>query len=196
VKSAFKEIAFSIVNEDADALSTQLFQKYASGSNAFLWLIETYPALNLTLNNLLDQYRNHNPIISLNEGVLKLLEELKVSKATLILVTDGRGVTQRNKIKALQIEHFFDKIYISEEIGHEKGDGYTFNLIDKDYPKHDKVMFGDNPLKDFEWPNNLYWISIGLRSSAQNIHPQIANSKWGEPHHYINTFADLVIQYE
>jgi putative hydrolase of the HAD superfamily len=196
VKSAFNEIASSIDIENAEDLSQRLFQKYLSGSNAFNWLIETYPALNLTLNGLLDQYRNHLPEISLNESVLSLLEVLKTSEAVLILVSDGRSVTQRNKIKALKIESFFKEIYISEEIGHEKSDGYTFKIINEDYPDHDKVMFGDNPLKDFEWPNNLEWISIGLRNSGQNIHSKITDNKWGYPHHYINTFADLVIQYE
>lgn len=196
MKSAFKEISSSIDNENAENLSRQLFQKYSSGSNAFNWLIETYPSLNLTLNGLLDQYRNHLPEISLNNGVFELLENLKANGSILILVSDGRSITQRNKLKSLKIEHFFNEIYISEEIGHEKNDGYTFNLINEKYPNHDKVMFGDNPSKDFEWPNNLEWITIGLRNSGQNIHPQITDNKWGHPHHYINTFADLVIKYE
>ena len=196
VKSAFNEIAASVSTENSEELSLQLFQKYAEGSNAFKWLIETYPTLSLTIEKLLDQYRSHVPKISLNKGVLRLLEELKASSATLVLVSDGRSITQRNKIKALNIESFFKEIYISDEIGHDKSDGYTFSLINEDYPNHDKVMFGDNPLKDFEWPNNLEWITIGLRNSGQNIHPQITANKWGHPHHYIDTFADLVIQYE
>lgn len=196
VKSAFNEIASSVSTKSSDELSKQLFQKYSEGTNAFKWLIDNYPTMNLTIEKLLEQYRNHVPNISLNNGVLRLLKEIKSSEAILVLVTDGRSVTQRNKIKALDIEPFFKEIYISEEIGHEKSDGYTFHLINEDYRDHDKVMFGDNPLKDFEWPNNLNWISIGLRDAGQNIHPQVTDNKWAHPHHYIDTFANLVIQYE
>ena len=104
VKSAYGEIAERVGHPEA---IQQMLDWYHEGKNAFAELINTY-GLNITIGECLQIYRNHYPNISLDAGVKEFLEELKGYGAKLGLITDGRSISQRNKIKALGLEGFFD----------------------------------------------------------------------------------------
>ena len=58
-------------------------------------------------------YRLHKPKIKLNSDVRKLIDTLKKNNATLVILTDGRSVTQRLKINALNLQSL--PLFISEE---------------------------------------------------------------------------------
>lgn len=65
----------------------------------------------------------------------------------LVLVTNGLKEVQRPRLSRSTVEHFFDAIVVSDEIGHAKPDAaffdYTFNEIG--HPDKSKVlMIGDN----------------------------------------------------
>jgi putative hydrolase of the HAD superfamily len=47
------------------------------------------------------------------------LKQLKANGYKLGLITDGRSISKRKKIKALNIEKYFEYILISEEFGTE-----------------------------------------------------------------------------
>ena len=99
----------------------------------------------------LSVYRLHNPSISLFPGVRKLLKDLSIYP--LYLVTDGNKVVQYNKVKALGIEHYFKKLYITHRYGvqNAKPSVFCFERI-KAAEKcnyRDIVYIGDNPAKDF-----------------------------------------------
>lgn len=125
---------------------------------------------------ILQRYHHHSPTISLYPDALTFLERNFHQNIPMVLVTDGKSITQRNKINALGISQFFQKIYISEEVGEEKLGGKAFHEIHKLWPNHSKVMIGDNPKKDFLIPNQLQWLTIQLEDRGQNIHAAVSPS--------------------
>ena len=120
--------------------------------------------------SLLWIYRLHAPTIALSPDVASALKKLeKLSKAVAIL-TDGRSISQRQKLKALGLEHL--PAYISEECQSEKPDVQRYRKVMEDFPAATYLYVGDNPKKDFVAPNSLGWTSIGLRGNGYNVHSQ------------------------
>ncbi len=66
------------------------------------------------------------------------------------LITNGRGLIQRRKLRGLDLETSFDSVVISEEIGCRKPDPRIFShaLAELDEPAHAAVYVGDNPEPD------------------------------------------------
>lgn len=123
-------------------------------------------------------YRYHKPKITLSEGVEATLNELKGREVILGLITDGRSETQRNKIKVLGLDRWFDNenIIISEEFGSEKTDERNFRFFMNKYSGSEFMYIGDNPKKDFVVPNRLGWKSVMLKDDGRNIQKQEAVS--------------------
>ena len=119
--------------------------------------------------SLLWVYRLHKPNISLTqeaEHILKLLAERNV---TTLILTDGRSVSQRMKLKSLGLENY--PAFISDEFdGAVKPNLKRFKYIEESYPLSKFVYVGDNPKKDFIAPNKLGWLTIGLKSHPSFIH--------------------------
>jgi putative hydrolase of the HAD superfamily len=119
--------------------------------------------------SLLWAYRLHQPDISLTSQTADLLKNLE-SKYPVAILTDGRSISQRLKLKALGLSHL--PVYISEEHGADKPSPLRFELIMREMPAAHYVYVGDNPKKDFLAPNALGWTTIGLRDDGRNIHRQ------------------------
>lgn len=109
-------------------------------------------------------FRGHAPDPSVyhpSPSMLRILKDLRQdSEVDLILITDGRSLTQRNKIKAAGLHDFFkeDDIYISEETGHDKNHPDTFlHIMEKYAGAREFHYVGDNPIKDFLYPSRLGW---------------------------------------
>jgi putative hydrolase of the HAD superfamily len=100
-----------------------------------------------------------------------VLETLKFNGHFLGLLTDGRSITQRNKLKALGLEDFFDQLVISEEFGSEKPNikNYKSFIVES---VQSYVIIADNTSKDFITANILNWTSIGILDNGSNIHKQ------------------------
>ena len=103
-----------------------------------------------------------------------MLKDLKENGFILGLITDGRSITQRNKLQSLQISDFFDSIIISEENGFSKPHPFNYQQIEARYIKSDVFLYiGDNTDKDFNYPLiNEKWRSICVLDNGLNIHPQ------------------------
>jgi len=87
---------------------------------------------------------------SLYPGVLPVLEQLAAS-ATLALVTNGLGDIQRARIERLGIEHHFDAVVISAEVGVAKPDPAIFSLVFESLDDPDRagaLMVGDSLSSD------------------------------------------------
>lgn len=119
--------------------------------------------------SLLWVYRLHAPEIRLTPVVREFLDRLQ-EKCHLAILTDGRSVSQRQKIKALGLAHL--PAYISEDYGADKPSPLRFERIMCDMPASRYLYIGDNPKKDFLAPNSLGWVTIGLRDRGRNIHSQ------------------------
>ena len=139
-------------------------------------------------------YRYHKPQITLSIGVEEMFDELKFRNVTLGIITDGRSETQRNKIKALGLEKWFqdENIIISEEFGSEKTDERNFRYFTSKYPGSRYTYVGDNPNKDFLVPNRLGWKTIMLKDDGRNIHKQGAVPMEYLPQITINEFDELL----
>ena len=87
----------------------------------------------LTKDHILKLYRNHIPNITLYDDAKYFLEKLRLRGIEMHLITDGRSITQRNKIRALDIEKYFNKIIISEGFNIHK---QNFNLSKEFLPQH------------------------------------------------------------
>ena len=131
----------------------------------------------LSRDLLLEIYRSHFPSIELYDDSCQLLAFLVENKAKLAMITDGRSLSQRQKLKALNIEHLFKPIQISEETGYPKPNSESYLAIETRYPNHQYIYIGDNPKKDFVTPNKLGWKTYGLKDRGNNVHPQVEKAR-------------------
>lgn len=137
------------------------------------WIGELCVELNLAPSlkeSLLWIYRLHRPSITLDIDIKNTLHLLS-KKSILSILTDGRSITQRQKINALGLSHL--PIYISDEYGASKPSTLGFEIIMQDFPEKKYYYVGDNLLKDFIAPNHLGWTTICLLDNGSNIHRQI-----------------------
>jgi putative hydrolase of the HAD superfamily len=194
LKSAYKDIAKLVSPEGAETVYLEMFERYQAGENVFAWLIVQYgPAVeDLTVQKLIKLYREHYPEISLAEEVHDFITRLGSSSIAFGLITDGRSITQRNKLKALGIEQSFADIIISEEFGSEKPDDRNYLYYQQKYPASHLYYIGDNTGKDFIVPAKLGWTTICIQDRGMNIHPQQLD-RLPVPDYIISTFKEIEI---
>lgn len=150
----------------------------------------------MTIARCVSIYRTHIPDISLDNDTREVLDYLKMrDDTTVALITDGRTVTQSNKISALGLDRYIcgEDTYISESVGHDKHTPYSFNQLMKRYPDARYIYVGDNPAKDFIIPRQLGWTTVGLRDKGINIHPQITTPGLpGQPDCWIDSLKQII----
>lgn len=192
LKSAYVEIAKVLEATKWTELYGRMFSLYRKKENVFEYLATNYK-VEITL--LLDIYRNHNPRIKPFDGVTDLLTDLKHKDGKLCIITDGRSITQRNKLKALGLTGYFDKIIVSEEIGSEKPSLKNYLIIEKTFPGCSYTYVADNFKKDFIVPNKRGWKSIGVLDNGMNIHNNTYDFFKEEfcPQNIIHQISDLKI---
>ena len=167
LKSAFNAIATKVDSAN-DSLFDQMLFWYQNKENVFQKIEALY---GVSVTELRQLYRSHYPHFSKNSEIVTLLNSLKEKGFFLGLITDGYSLTQRNKIKALGIEHLLDLIVISEEFGSEKPNENNYKVFHQ-FATKNYYYIGDNTAKDFLTPNRLGWITVCLLNNGDNIHPQ------------------------
>ncbi len=120
-------------------------------------LLKSHGALNSKLiKHCIKTYRYHKPNIKLAPEANRVLDSFATRP---YLVTDGHKEVQSNKVKALDIQSRFNRIYITHRYGvrYAKPSIYCFELIRKREKCAWSEMFyvGDNPEKDFVNLNSL-----------------------------------------
>jgi putative hydrolase of the HAD superfamily len=168
LKSAFRAIAAHI-DATHTGLFDEMFDWYKARQDVFGNLGARYE--HAVKEDLKAIYRNHVPQFDPLSESRELLIALKNQGHYLGLVTDGFSITQRNKIKALDMEHLFDRIVVSEEFGSEKPSEQNFAVFHELGTK-DYFYISDNISKDFIAPNKLGWKTVCLLDDGQNIHRQ------------------------
>ena len=193
LKSAYSEISRKVGTKDEpNKVYDFLWHVWNEGGDPFGELISHYH-LNVTKEYLIELYRTHQPSLSLDKTIIDVLNELKKNDVVLCLITDGRSITQRNKIKALGLDKYFENnIIISEEIGCDKLSPHAFEILESKYPDAEKFYVGDNPVKDFYWPNCFGWTSVCLRDDERNIHPWHDVSTSKSPKYVISDMSDVL----
>ncbi|PIA77472.1 hypothetical protein BFR04_08500 [Gaetbulibacter sp. 4G1] len=174
LKSAFSEIALKIgkiVSVESSVVYNQMLACFYNKENVFEDIINRHN-LSISINELLDIYRNHNPKLELSKDRVEVLNELKCKGIVLGLMTDGRSKQQRSKIEALKLNTWISEILISEEFGTEKPNINNYKHFENLFGKAKYYYIGDNVKKDFITPNKLGWVTICLKNNGLNIHKQ------------------------
>jgi putative hydrolase of the HAD superfamily len=118
------------------------------------------------INSLIDVYRSHKPDISLFTDAVSFLDRIHGQKK-LGLLTDGYLNVQQNKVAALGIEHFFDIIVYTDEMGRDfwkpHQAGYEKIMNNLSVIGNECIYIGDNPTKDFFSANKLGWKTIQIK---------------------------------
>ena len=173
LRSAYRDIAAQTESRyGLEGIFDRMLRWWHEDENVFQHLIDAY-GLDMTVDELLTVYRSHVPAIRLDEETKHLLDYLH-RIAVIGLITDGRSLTQRHKIEALELSAYMDEedVLISEETGFEKPSEVPYRHFMARYPLCTYYYIGDNPSKDFVAPDRLGWISICLFDDGRNIHPQ------------------------
>ncbi len=167
LKSAYCEIAKTVDLNNWKLLYTRLMSLYRSGNDVFNFISETYGT---PKEALIQTYREHIPDISLFDGALQLMMAIKEKQGKIGILTDGRSLTQRNKVKALGLNDIVDLLVISEDLGTEKPHQNNYLIFEENFGSGKYYYIADNYKKDFITPNKLGWETIGLVDNGKNIH--------------------------
>lgn len=189
LKSAYREIAtYAAQMCTGSGVSIQvlevkayeaMMEAYHDGKNAFEAL-NAFLGFELPIAELLQMYREHVPQISLEEDVRYTLDKLKAEGVLMGIVSDGRELTQWNKIKALGLTEWIDEscviINSSQDCFKPNPCGYQ-RLVEAvvAIAQEEEISFtyiGDNLKKDFIWPKKNGWQTVCLRDDGRNIHLQ------------------------
>lgn len=114
------------------------------------------------------------------DGAYAFLESI-ASKFCVYMITNGTAFVQKQRISDTNIGHFFQKIYISEEVGYEKPSMEYFNYVLSDISQKDTskiLVIGDSLTSDIKGA-----VLSGL------------DSVWFHPSHKKNS-TDIIPTYE
>lgn len=156
VRSGYKAVAKLLGDE---ALADRLWTYFENGK----------PAIDEILNELscigrkeecLEAYREQIPEITLYDGVVDLILELKSKGIKVGIITDGRVSGQKRKLQALGLDKLIDDIIITDELGgtqFRKPCDIAFRIMQCRWglPFEQMVYVGDNAEKDFQAPKQL-----------------------------------------
>ncbi len=181
--------ALRIINESPDT------GKGFDNLSAVLWELD--PTNGLSAERMVEIYRTHIPDITLTASVRRTLDTLKDRDVRMGIITDGRSHTQWAKIRALGLEKYVDadNIIVSGDTGYDKTSRVPFDMMAERSPgERQFVYFGDNPAKDFRWPNRMGWVTVQLDDSkGNNIHSQqIDVTDDYQAAHHVASFADIL----
>lgn len=167
VKSGYAAIGNEFAN--IKGMSTKLWKAFLEKRNSIDYVLNEEKMLTEeNRNKALEIYRNHFPKIHLYDGVREMLVQISKTKK-IGLITDGRPIGQRNKIKALNLENYIQEIIITDELGgieFRKPNLKAFELMQRKMQEPFKriVYIGDNVNKDFIAPQKLGMKTIYFRN--------------------------------
>ncbi|MGX6979838.1 YjjG family noncanonical pyrimidine nucleotidase [Vagococcus elongatus] len=109
---------------------------------------------------------------------LKTLDKLKEKKIHLHMVTNGVAVTQYRRIKKAKIGHYFNQLFISEEVGYQKPAKEFFQHVFERIEEKDTskvLMMGDSLSADIKGGNqagiDTCWYTEKKTVGSQEITP-------------------------
>lgn len=113
------------------------------------------------------EYRHHLPQITLQEDARLLLNHLKARQIPTGVISDGPLNSQQNKVRAVALETWIDKVILTDAYGKEfwKPHPRAFIEIETHFskPPESLVYIADNPAKDFVTPRQRGWWTVQIR---------------------------------
>jgi len=159
IKSGYRHIA-GIIEDRLAMDKNQVFDDLmslfkVSPLNVFNRLYDKYQ-IEYSKEMILDlvkEYRGHFPDIQFYDDVLPCLSELKRSGLKVGIITDGYAIAQRQKLKAIHADEYFDEVIVTDELGREywKPHPRSFEIMKEKFKVNfdEMIYVGDNPEKDF-----------------------------------------------
>lgn len=134
VKSAYRYIVTLLSKRglQADEIYSCLLSSFSNEKNSFDEANKEFN-IDIPISKYLEWYRFHFPSIPPQKGLLEIMKFLRNNDIPIGIITDGRSITQRNKIKSLGLDKFIndDNVIISEEFGSEKPCLSNYNYFSK-----------------------------------------------------------------
>jgi len=192
-RSGFREVARRLEGVCGFRLDSSLDEFMAeNGSDILGGFCQAAGLPDAARESLLWIYRLHEPDIHLSDSVKRTITVLESRSAGLAILSDGRSITQRLKLRALGLLNI--PAYISEDYADEKPSQLRFQKIMRDMPARHYIYVADNPQKDFIAPNRLGWTTIGLIDQPENVHSQVLSELSDDffPLLWIKNFSDLL----
>ncbi|MCD4825522.1 MAG: HAD family hydrolase [Phycisphaerae bacterium] len=158
-----------------DLFEDWLWQRFLQGkvAGAFNDLSEAFSLAldDAEISQLVEIYRFHQqPDITPFDGIAELLTEIRKTRR-MGIVSDGPALMQRNKLRALGLENFFEAVGLTDNLGADAGKpnpaGFEYVQQTLGVPHESCVYVSDNPSKDFLAPNRLGWLTIQYRRPGQ-----------------------------
>ncbi|MGE4453166.1 MAG: YjjG family noncanonical pyrimidine nucleotidase [Sphaerochaeta sp.] len=124
----------------------------------------------------------------LYDETITVLETLKERGYTIFLATNGIAEVQRGRIAVSQTSHYFEGIFISEEIGYQKPDPRFFSHMLQatglTEQKHASLMIGDSLSSDIAGGNasgiDTLWLNKERRELISGIYPTYSKTSLHE----------------
>ena len=175
--------------EDSMTIMNEVLVSQGRGA-VFDRLLEVHKQINkANIKRCIDIYRHHVPKIELPKSTKEVLLGLHRKP---YLVTDGHKVVQANKVKALNLDKYFKKIYLTNRYGikNAKPSLHCFDLIRKQEKCRWEDMYyvGDNPDKDFVNLNKVGVITIRIKAG---VHSNKIAKDGFEARYIIDALSDL-----
>lgn len=176
VKSGYKAVSNYLGGEYED----KLWDFFEAGKPAIDELLKELGRENEKAE-VLNVYRSHKPDIHAYLGVAEIIAELKAKGSKVGIITDGRPEGQRNKLDALGLD--VDDVIITDELGgiqFRKPCDIAFRIMATRWRLNpaDIVYVGDNPVKDFQAPQQLGMRSIWFKNSDGIYQDTNKDSGW------------------
>jgi putative hydrolase of the HAD superfamily len=146
---------------------------------------------------LVQLYRTHPPTIELFADADAALRKWS-GWFRLALISDGDERTQRNKIKALQVEGRLDPIVLTGEWGPDywKPHPRAFEEVERltGLAGAECVYLADNPAKDFVAPRRLGWVAVRVCRPG-GVYADASPPTGGEPSYEITDLSQIELSY-
>lgn len=201
IQSGFRVIAnflsekYRLSSEDVFLTLLNLFHK--NPKNVFNRILDFYQ-IEYTMEDikeLIFLYRNHLPNISLYDDAKFILEYLSERNLKLGLITDGYKETQRNKLKILNISHYFDCIIVTDELGREywkpHAKPYQQMRADLEVEFGEMIYIGDNLSKDFITAKQLGMKTIHIKRN-EGVYKDLNFDQNYQAHQQVKTLEQII----
>lgn len=165
VRSGYKAVAKLLGDM---TFADRLWIYYEDGKQAIDELLNELGCMDRK-EECLEAYREQIPEITLYDGVVDLIFELKNKGIKVGIITDGRVSGQRKKIRALGLDKLMDDIIITDELGgiqFRKPCDIAFRIMQCRWrlPFEQMIYIGDNAVKDFQASRQLGMRSLYYRN--------------------------------
>lgn len=158
VRSGFQSVARYVAELSGEswlALYQELLQSLEVDGRGrqFDVILATRGLAHVTVSDLVNLYRTHDPSLQLPESSSRALAEIRKAGHLVFVVTDGDPGVQRAKIGALGLSEMIDGAIYTWDEGAEAGKpsprGFERLLEQVSLPPSRLIYVGDNPIKDF-----------------------------------------------